>query len=435
MRQVDPAERLALEHLRHGNLRSAVGWYAEHGRVHPALGREAAMYQMVAAWAHGVAEGGNALMLAYHRDTVDMLNRAAREVWEMLGKLSGAELEAPGGRRYRAGDKVIALAPGPRGAWATSERAVVSSVDPTTRSLIARTEDGRQLHMGTDDIGAGKLGYGFAMTAHRSQGATVGTTYALADGGGRELAYVAMSRARGESHVYVVANDISTAAERLVWEWARSGARPGPWTTSLRSPSPSSILSVPASPSLCHLTVPGSCARPRTTWPEWAKIGGTSTTAPGAGRSHPAGQAARATREAAVEHQRAKERAERPGLGPWSRHKANPELKEAGARFDRAHEAWRHWGEPHARSFEAQRQRLEADVARLGQAQSKREAFLERQPDVLPRLAHLERDIGVQEQLETARQWQQLLQREQERQLHRELGHGFDRGADLGIDL
>jgi hypothetical protein len=74
-------------------------------------------------------------------------------------------------------------------------------------------------------------------------------------------------------------------------------------------------------------------------------------------------------------------------------------------------------------------------VARLGQAQSKREAFLERQPDVLPRLAHLERDIGVQEQLETARQWQQLLQREQERQLHRELGHGFDRGADLGIDL
>ena len=38
--------------------------------------------------------------------------------------------------------------------------------------------------MGTDDIGDDKLAYGFAMTAHRSQGATVGSTYVLADGGG-----------------------------------------------------------------------------------------------------------------------------------------------------------------------------------------------------------------------------------------------------------
>jgi hypothetical protein len=133
----------------------------------------------------------------------------------------GPELEVPGGRRYRAGDKVSTLAPGLRGAWGTAERAVVSSVDPTTQSLIAHTDDGRQLHMGSDDIGADKLGYGLAMTAHRSQGATVGTTDALADGGGSELAYVAMSRARGESHVHVVANDISTAAERLVWDWGQ----------------------------------------------------------------------------------------------------------------------------------------------------------------------------------------------------------------------
>jgi hypothetical protein len=30
-----------------------------------------------------------------------------------------------------------------------------------------------------------------------------------------------MSRARGESHVYVVANHVSDAAERLVWDWAQ----------------------------------------------------------------------------------------------------------------------------------------------------------------------------------------------------------------------
>ena len=45
-------------------------------------------------------------------------------------------------------------------------------------------------------------------------------TYALEDGGGRELAYVAMSRARGESHVHVVApRPVPAASERLAWAW------------------------------------------------------------------------------------------------------------------------------------------------------------------------------------------------------------------------
>ncbi len=41
-------------------------------------------------------------------------------------------------------------------------------------------------------------------------------TYALEDGG-RELAYVAMSRARGEGHVHVVAPHTPHVASRLAW--------------------------------------------------------------------------------------------------------------------------------------------------------------------------------------------------------------------------
>ena len=86
-----------------------------------------------------MAEGREALLVAYHRDSVEALNQAAREAWEKLGKLSGPELEAPGGRRYRAGDRVITLAPGPGGAWVTSQRAVVTSVDPgRSLSLLSR---------------------------------------------------------------------------------------------------------------------------------------------------------------------------------------------------------------------------------------------------------------------------------------------------------
>ena len=151
------------------------------------------MHQMVRAWATDVAQGKEALLVAYHREAVEALNRAARVVWDKLGKLSGPELEAPGGRRYQAGDRVITLAPGPDGEWTTSQRAVVRSVDSGAGSLVALTPEGAELHLGPEELGPGQLSHAYATTAHRSQGSTVDVTYALEDGGGRELAYVAMS--------------------------------------------------------------------------------------------------------------------------------------------------------------------------------------------------------------------------------------------------
>ena len=115
----------------------AVAWYTLQGRVHPAPSRGQAMLDMVRAWTYDVVEGKDALLVAFHRDAVERLNAAARLVWEELGHLSGPELEAEGGKRYRAGDRVVTLAPGHDGAWVTSQRAVVSSVDLAAGSLVA----------------------------------------------------------------------------------------------------------------------------------------------------------------------------------------------------------------------------------------------------------------------------------------------------------
>jgi len=73
--------------------------------------------------------------------------------------------------------------------------------------------------MGAEDLGADRLGYGYAITAHRAQGTTVEAAHVLDDGGGRELAYVAMSRARSASHVYTTASDLAQASQRLAWAW------------------------------------------------------------------------------------------------------------------------------------------------------------------------------------------------------------------------
>jgi hypothetical protein len=54
---------------------------------------------------------------------------------------------------------------------------------------------------------------------HRAQGATVDVAHVLDDCGGRELAYVAMSRSRLASHFYVTAPDLSEPSQRLAWSW------------------------------------------------------------------------------------------------------------------------------------------------------------------------------------------------------------------------
>lgn len=113
----------------------------------------------------------------------------------------------------------------------------------------------------------------------------------------------------------------------------------------------------------------------------------------------------------------------------WARHKAR---KEADARFDQAHEAWRYWAEPHARFLETERAHLEARVEKLSQAQEKHDDFIARHPDVLPRIRELDRDIKEREELERQRAWQRVFERERGHQVYRGLGHDHDLGADLG---
>ena len=147
------------------------------------------------------------------------LNALARRRMAAHGEVGGPELEAPGGRRYAAGDRVVMLAPGD-GRWVTSERAEVVFID--IDRLALRFDDGRQEVLAGDELDADHLDYAYALTVHRNQAATVDRAHVFADGGGRELGYVAMSRARGPSHIYATADDVDQAAEDLVAEWGRS---------------------------------------------------------------------------------------------------------------------------------------------------------------------------------------------------------------------
>jgi len=253
VRQVDPAERDALAELRSGDAGKAVAWYAANGRITVSPDRDTALDATVARWAADVRDGANPAMYAWKRANVAELNRRGRRAWEQMGRLSGPEL-AVGDVGYRAGDRIVTLAPGAGGEIVTSECGTVVAVDVARHELAATMDDGRFQRFAGDDLGSDHLAHGYAVTGHRSQGATVRRAHALEDGGGRELAYVKMSRAWESTTVHTVADSLDQAVEDLTSSWSRS-RRIG-WAIDQGVPSPgapeATAVDMTESPGLRH---------------------------------------------------------------------------------------------------------------------------------------------------------------------------------------
>ncbi len=397
LRQNDPAEAVALCQLRDGDIAAAVTWYARNGRVHPVPDRRRAVTGMIRAWAADIDAGREPLLLAYRRDNVEALKRVARELWERSGRLTGPELTDTGGRTYRAGDQVITLAPGPKGAWVTSQAARVTIVDPEAQTLTAVTPDGRQLRMGLDDIGADRLGYGYAITGHRAQGTTVEVAHVLDDGGGRELAYVAMSRARNASHVYTTAPDLTQASQRLAWswdderrqQWATDQARAAQRLVELRAEHRQLVATIP--PNVTDQL--GQVHEQQT-----ALEKDLADLPTGAGRW--ANSPVRASYEnlqvARRVHEENRRRVQDPHRGLLARHRSRDDLKTSGTRLQAAERAWQRTTEPHAQLLEGEGSRFAAQIGELEDAQQARADFIKTHPELVDRINQLRRAIETQ---------------------------------------
>jgi hypothetical protein len=238
-RQVDVDEREVLAELRAGKVGIAVSWYEQQERLHAVSDREGALRAAVEAWAADVAAGKETGLYAWRRANVAELNARARRWMEEAGRLAGPELLLPDGACYRAGDQVLALTPSADGSLVTSERATVEAVEAELGTLVLRTADDHLARLGAEDASTDRLGYACATTVHRSQGSTTSRAHLFADGGGRELAYVAMSRAREGTHVWAVADDLRQAREDLARDW--SSERRPTWAIDTGLPGPGTL--------------------------------------------------------------------------------------------------------------------------------------------------------------------------------------------------
>ena len=221
VRQHDPGERTAITNLRTGHVTDAVAWYSANDRIRHAPALPDTLHHMVTAWDDDVIAGRSTTMLAWRRDHVAELNTLARAAAITAGWVHGPSLTVDNGFEVAAGDELVALAANHAAGIITSQRLRVAAVDPDRHTVTVTTADDRAVELPASELGAGRVGYGYATTIHRAQGATFDTCHVYADGGTHQLTYVALTRARQTTTIHTVADTPAQAVEDLASAWRR----------------------------------------------------------------------------------------------------------------------------------------------------------------------------------------------------------------------
>ena len=235
-RQRDLSERQALARLRAGDPEPYLAHAASRGRLQVADDATIAKQRLLEDWwqvaQHDLHGTG---MLAYRRADVRDLNEAARTLLMRAGRL-GPEAVELGEREFRVGDRVLCRHNDPRLGVRNGTRATV--VDLDDRAVTLRTGKGAT-RLVPLAYAADHLEHGYATTGHAAQGATVERAFVLLHDHGalQEWGYVACSRARTETRLYLAGTEREPdaharqpnkldAPERTAHALARSSAEP-----------------------------------------------------------------------------------------------------------------------------------------------------------------------------------------------------------------
>jgi Ti-type conjugative transfer relaxase TraA len=212
-RQAEPWQREASEHLAGGRVAPALDAYQQAGRLHVADTRDAARAELLKQYAADRAAdpARGQLVLAYRNDDVARLNTGIRDQRLVAGELHGNVTVA--GADYAAGDRLVFLKNDHQGREVTNlgrakgqaigvKNGTLATLERVTPDrFVARLDAGRRVAF--DPGQYDRIAHGYAVTIHKSQGATVDRTYVLADSMmNRNASYVALTRHRDGVQVY-----------------------------------------------------------------------------------------------------------------------------------------------------------------------------------------------------------------------------------------
>jgi conjugative relaxase-like TrwC/TraI family protein len=206
-RQRDPLEREALARMRTGDPEPYLALAARRGRLALDENATTAKERLLGDWWREARRSPTRnVMLAYHRADVDDLNQAAHKLM-LQGRRLGSEAVTLGEREFRVGEQVLCRRNDHQLGLRNGMRGTV--VDLDDGGFVVRDQSGVNRHV-PPAYAAEHLDYGYALTGHAAQGLTVDRAFIfLPDQGAlQEWGYVACTRARLQTRVYIADRDL-----------------------------------------------------------------------------------------------------------------------------------------------------------------------------------------------------------------------------------
>ncbi|HEX5174245.1 MAG TPA: MobF family relaxase [Gaiellaceae bacterium] len=205
-RQRNPLEREALARLREGDAEPYLAHAARRGRLAVDEDSAAAKERLLADWWREARRNPTtSVMLAYTRADVDEFNAAAHALMLRERRL-GDRAVTLGDREYRVREKVLCRRNDDRLGLQNGTRGTIISLEHDALTIHDETRTVRRVPF---EYAAQHLDYGYALTGHAAQGLTVERAFVLLHdlGALQEWGYVACSRARLETRIYLANRD------------------------------------------------------------------------------------------------------------------------------------------------------------------------------------------------------------------------------------
>lgn len=210
-RQDDAEERAATEDFRNELVETALARYDAAGKVVRSA-TAAESYETIAAdWYESVLAGSDDPMIAGPNRVRHALNARARAKLKEEGRLDGPVL-VTAGREFLVGEWVVArknayhLRSADGSAFVkngSAGRIVV--IDPEEGTMAVNFDVEGRISLPATYLEAGWVEYGYARTTYGVQGATLGRAlYHAGDQSSFEEGYVALTRGRAETRIYLV---------------------------------------------------------------------------------------------------------------------------------------------------------------------------------------------------------------------------------------
>jgi conjugative relaxase-like TrwC/TraI family protein len=216
MRQRDPAERDALEHLHDGDPDAYIKLKCQRDELAVHEHEADAVAAILADWNHAQQQHGlsQAVMIARDNSTRAVLNEQARLLLIRAGKIA-SEGVMIADQAFRVGDRVIARRNDRYRDIDNGTLANITNIDPQTGMLTLITGSGEPRLLDAS-YAAEHLEPAYALTGHGAQGATVQWAGVIgrASEFTREWAYTSLSRARDQTRAYVIAEATQSQHDR-----------------------------------------------------------------------------------------------------------------------------------------------------------------------------------------------------------------------------